>query len=271
VSQLPQGSSRAPQERVAGRAGTPRAVVGEPVYQEPGMKLAEGVHAIGPSRRGESQGGYSRAYLFEDEDGLTLVDTLWDEDAHMILEYLWSIGRTPDELKHIVMTHAHRSHLGGLATLKALSGATVHSHAEEAPIIEGRRPAAKIPLTPLLPVQLIPFRVASQLGLQPHVPCTVGDRELTEGSTVGSLRVLHMPGHTPGNLTLSWQGGRVLAVADIIMRWPSFSAGWPGFNRDETLFRQSLERVVELKPEIVCTGHGDPIWKNAGRIAELLR
>jgi glyoxylase-like metal-dependent hydrolase (beta-lactamase superfamily II) len=240
------------------------------VYREPGVRLAEGVHAIGPSTRGLSQGGYSRAYVFEDGDDLTLVDTLWDEDAHMILEYLWSIGRTASDIKHIVMTHAHRSHLGGLATLKALSGATVHSHAEEAPIIEGHRPAAKIPLTPLIPVQLIPFRVASQLGLQPHVPCTVDDRTLTEGSAVGSLRVLHMPGHTPGNLTLSWKGGRVLAVADIIMRWPSFSAGWPGFNRDEKQFRESLERVVELKPEIVCTGHGDPIWTKADRIATLL-
>jgi glyoxylase-like metal-dependent hydrolase (beta-lactamase superfamily II) len=267
MNELPQGS----QESVKAGTGTRNPLGRRPVYREPGVKLADGVHAMGPSTHGESQGGYSRAYLFEDGDDLTLVDTLWDEDAHMILEYMWSIGRTPDELTHIVMTHAHRSHLGGLATLKKLSGATVHSHAEEAPIIDGHRPAAKIPLTPLLPPQLIPIRVASQLGLYPHVPCPVDDPELTEGSEVGSLTVLHMPGHTPGNLTLSWKGGRVLAVADIIMQWPSFSAGWPNFNRDEAQFRESLERVVELRPEIVCTGHGDPIPDNAGRIASLLQ
>src|SRR3954469_4165601 len=157
------------------------AVGRPPVYREPGVELADGVHAMVPSRNGQSQGGYSRAYVFEDGDDLTLVDTLWDEDAHMILEYLWSIGRTARDIKQIVMTHAHRSHLGGLATLKALSGATVHSHAEEAPIIEGHRPAAKIPLTPLIPPQLVPIRVASQLGLYPHVPCTVDEPDLTEG------------------------------------------------------------------------------------------
>ena len=32
---------------------------------------------------------------------------------------------------------------------------------------EGRKPAAKIPLRPLRPPHLIPFRIASQLGLQP--------------------------------------------------------------------------------------------------------
>jgi len=251
----------------------PKTLVRAPAeFEEPGVELAEGVHAIGPSRHGHSQGGYSRAYLFEEEDGLTLVDALWDEDAQMILRYLWSIGRTPTDLKHIVMTHAHRSHLGGLATLKALSGATVHSHAWEAPIIERHRSAAKIPLTPLQPWQLIPFRVASQLGLQPHVACDVDDPGLEEGSAVGSLRVMHLPGHTPGNLALSWAGGRVLVVADQIMTWPSFSAGWPGFNRDDAEFRKSLERLVELKPEIVCTGHGDPIWNGAAqRITALLR
>jgi glyoxylase-like metal-dependent hydrolase (beta-lactamase superfamily II) len=251
-------------------ATTRSGVAREGLYREPGVEIAPGVHAMGPSTHGQNQGGYSRAYLFDDGDDLTLVDTLWDEDAHMILEYLWSIGRTPRDIKHIVMTHAHRSHLGGLATLKALSGAKVYSHAEEAPIIEGHRQAAKIPLTPLLPVQLIPIRVASQLGLYPHVHCTV-DEKITEGSEVGSLKILHMPGHTCGNVTLSWQGARVLAVADIIMQWPSFSAGWPGFNTDEDQFRESLERVVELQPEVVCTGHGDPIWKNANRIANLLR
>ncbi len=113
-------------------ATTAKAVASEPVYREPGVETVPGMHAIGPSSHGQRQGGYSRAYLFEDVDGLTLVDTLWDTDAHMILEYLWRIGRTPRDIKHIVMTHAHRSHLGGLATLKALSGATVHSHPEEA-------------------------------------------------------------------------------------------------------------------------------------------
>jgi glyoxylase-like metal-dependent hydrolase (beta-lactamase superfamily II) len=240
------------------------------VFHEPGVEMVPGVHAIGPSRRGQNQGGYSRAYLFENDRGLTLVDTLWDHDAHMILRYLWSIGRTPRDIADIALTHAHRSHLGGLATLKALSGATVHSHAEEAPIIQGERAAAKIPLQ-LWPVELIGFRVASQLGIQPHVRCGVDDPHLDEGSAIGSLKVMHLPGHTPGNLAFSWDRDTVLAVADTIMTWPSFSAGWPGFNQDEDQFRGSLERVVALEPDVVGTGHGDPIWPNAAaRISQLV-
>ena len=44
-------------------------------------------------------------------------------------------------LKHILLTHAHRSHLGGLSELKRMSGATVYAHEWEADIIAGERKA----------------------------------------------------------------------------------------------------------------------------------
>jgi glyoxylase-like metal-dependent hydrolase (beta-lactamase superfamily II) len=166
------------------------------------------------------------------------------------------------------MTHSHRSHLGGLKTLKELSGATVHSHALEAPIIEGNASAQTIPLWPLRPPQLIGFRVASQLGLFPHAPCKVDKPDLVEESTIGWLTVMHLPGHTDGNIGLSWDNNRVLAIADTVMTWPSFSAGWPGFNTDEDEFRRSLKRVAELPAEVVGVGHGDPIWEDG---AEAIR
>jgi glyoxylase-like metal-dependent hydrolase (beta-lactamase superfamily II) len=239
-------------------------------FREPGVDLGSGVHAVGPSIRGQYQGGYSRAYLFEHDDGLALVDTLWDHDAHMILRYLWKIGCTPRDITDILITHAHRSHLGGVAILQQLSGATVHSHPVEAPIIAGEASAAKIPLWPLRPIELIGFRVASQLGLQPHVACKVDDPTLEGGEVIRGLEVLHLPGHTPGNLVFAWKGNGAMAVADTIMTWPSFAAGWPGFNQDEEVFRRSLVKVVEREPEMVLTGHGDPIWENAAETIKTL-
>src|SRR3954469_16575000 len=118
------------------------------------VEIAPGVHRIGPSRHGYTKGGYSQAYLFDDGESLTLVDTGWDDDAHVILQYLWSIGRTPNELTDIALTHAHRSHLGGVAMLRRLSGASVHAHAWEADIIEGGRSAQPVPLLPVFPLKL---------------------------------------------------------------------------------------------------------------------
>jgi glyoxylase-like metal-dependent hydrolase (beta-lactamase superfamily II) len=237
-----------------------------------GRKLAAGAHQIGPSRRALGQGGYSRSYLFEDKNGrLTLVDTGWDKGARTILRYLDDIGRSPQEIEYIALTHSHRSHLGGLARLVQLSGAKVRCHADEAAVIEGRRRSHPIRLWPPFPVRLYLFRIISHLPIMKHVPCEVDkDHPLgehcDEHCRVGPLTVLHTPGHTPGHLAFSY--GNTLVVGDSVATWPWFMPGWPGFNLNEAQYRQSLKRLVGLSPEIVCPGHGDAIVENT---AERLR
>src|SRR5437870_429009 len=82
------------------------------------MQIAPGVYSMG-----NWKGGKVRAFLLDDGHELTLVDTLFETDARLILEELRSTGHTPADIKRIVLSHAHRSHLGGLAALKRLSGA----------------------------------------------------------------------------------------------------------------------------------------------------
>jgi glyoxylase-like metal-dependent hydrolase (beta-lactamase superfamily II) len=217
-----------------------------------GRKLEDGVHVIGLTKGMKGayrKGGYTRAYLFEDSvhDRLTLVDALFDADAQQIIDYLWR--------------HSHRSHIGGVATLKRLSNARVWCHASEAAIVEGTQSAVPIALRPLRPLALYPIRIMSYLPFKPHVPCEV-DCHHVDGQEIGSLKVIHTPGHTPGNVALLWKG-RVLVVADAILTWPTFGPGWPGFNGDEALYRRSLWRLLSLQPEIVCVAHGEPICENA--------
>lgn len=228
----------------------------------PGYQLAEGVHTVGTLRRPLLHGGNSRAYLFEEGDRLTLVDTLFDNDARVIIDYLWSIGRSPSDVTDIVLTHSHRSHIGGVAAMRALSNAPVSCHASEAAVVEGHAHLPPVKLRPLRPPQLIPFRVLSHLHRPKHKPCLV-DCTIDEGSTFGTqLKVFHVPGHTDGSLALSWRDEDILVVADAVLTWPSFGAGWVGFNVDDVLFRKSLRRLVDMKPRILAPGHGFPISEN---------
>jgi glyoxylase-like metal-dependent hydrolase (beta-lactamase superfamily II) len=235
------------------------------------MTLPEGVHSIGPPEGGLVRGGYAHAYLFEDGEELTLVDTLWDDDAYLILEYIWRLGRTPRDLKHIALTHAHRSHLGGLATLQALSGAKVYAHQEEAPIIEGTARAAPVRLSPLRPLPLLPFRVLALIGIPKHVPCRV-DRRLTsrKDPRVGPLEVIPTPGHTPGHLAFFHPCKSVLIAGDAVATWPAFGAGWPGFNQDDDLYLDSLESLLTLEAQYIGTGHGEPLDDAREKLASLV-
>jgi glyoxylase-like metal-dependent hydrolase (beta-lactamase superfamily II) len=182
---------------------------------------------------------------------------------------LWHIQRPLSDLKRIVLTHAHRSHLGGLARLKALTRGMVPAHAAEAPIIEGLKPAQPVSLWPLTPVSLLPFRLGALLGVPKHVPSLVDER-LEDGGDVGPLKAVFTPGHTPGHIAFWWPERRTLIAGDAVATWPRFGAGWPGFNLDDELYRRSLDKLIDLEPEVVGTGHGDPVvHRTAARLATL--
>ena len=231
------------------------------------MELVPGIHYMGGRR-----GGHVRAFLIEDGTDLTLIDTLYDEDAHDVLAEIHRLGRSASDLKRIVITHAHRSHLGGLAALKQWSGATVLSHEWEADIISGDRKAQPVTILPRLPLRAwFPFQVGLALGRGQHPACPI-DETVKEEDEVGPLQVLHIPGHTPGHLGFYSPERGVLIAGDAIATWPRFEDGWPAFTLNPREHRASIGRMAALAPKVVGVGHGDPITRNAAervhRLAE---
>ena len=221
---------------------------------------------------GGRRGGHVRAFLIEDGTDLTLIDTLYDEDAHDVLAEIHRLGRSASDLKRIVITHAHRSHLGGLAALKQWSGATVLSHQWEADIISGDRKAQPVTILPRLPLRAwFPFQVGLALGRGQHPACPI-DETVKEEDEVGPLQVLHIPGHTPGHLGFYSPERGVLIAGDAIATWPRFEDGWPAFTLNPIEHRASIGRMAALAPKVVGVGHGDPITRNAAervhRLAE---
>jgi len=233
------------------------------------MEITQGIHSLA-----QTMGGHVHAFLLADDTGLTLIDTLFDTDGHRVLEAIGALGRAPQDLKRIVLTHGHRSHIGGLAALKKASGATVYAHEWEEDIIAGERKAQPVTLFPMRPLltyaRVYHLQVGLALGVGQHRACPV-DRSLTDGDRVGPLEVLHAPGHSPGHLAFWWPERRALFAGDAIATWPMFDGGWPAFNLNEDQQRASLRRMAELEAKVLAVGHGEPLTEDvAARVRSLV-
>jgi glyoxylase-like metal-dependent hydrolase (beta-lactamase superfamily II) len=217
------------------------------------MQIAPGVYSMG-----NWKGGQVRAFLLDDGHDLTLVDTLFETDGRLILNELRSIGRKPSDIKRIILSHAHRSHLGGLSALKRLSGAAIYAHEWEAGIVDGHRRAPRVSWSPMPPVRAYPLQLGLNLRLDKHPPCPV-DEVLVDGAQAGPLTVVHTPGHTPGHLAFFWPERKLMVTGDIVATWPDLSPGWKGFTLDMAEHLNSVRRMAGFQPEILAVGHGDPV------------
>ncbi|HEY6961025.1 MAG TPA: MBL fold metallo-hydrolase [Gaiellaceae bacterium] len=220
-------------------------------------ELAPGVHSLG-----HGKGGRVRAFLVENAGELTLIDTLFEGDGHLVLQAIRALGHAPSDLKRIAITHGHRSHLGGLAALKRETGATVYAHEWEADIVGGDRRAQPVSILPRQSLKLMPFQLGLWLGLPRHEPCPV-DELLDEGDTLGPFQVIHASGHSPGHLAFWWPERDFLVVGDAVATWPELCPGWHAFNLNKVQHHATLQRLASHEPAVVGVGHGEPITTGA--------
>lgn len=66
-------------------------------------RVIKGVHVV-PM-------GMANAYLIEGEDGLTLIGAGYPDKEAAVLGAIRGLGRSPDQLKHLIFTHGHPDHI----------------------------------------------------------------------------------------------------------------------------------------------------------------
>lgn len=123
------------------------------------------------------------AYLIRTPEGEILIDGTLPETASQVERNIATLGVPLSAVKILLNSHAHYDHAGGLATLKADTGATLYASAGDAPILE----RGHIDYGPTKDVDFPPVHV---------------DHVFKDGETValgGTVLTAHVtPGHTPG-------------------------------------------------------------------------
>jgi glyoxylase-like metal-dependent hydrolase (beta-lactamase superfamily II) len=197
-----------------------------------------------------SRFGFVNSYLVEDEDGLTLIDTMIPGSAKAIVAGAEEHGMP---ITRILLTHAHQDHIGSLDAL--------HEAVPDAEVIIGARERRLLrkdkSLDPGEPVDKV-------RGGYPGAKVEP-TRTLQPGDRIGALEAYAAPGHTPGQLAYldtrdgtlfcadaySTLGG-VATSAKANWRFPlPYFASW---HRPTAL--ETAKTLRALDPKRLAPGHG---------------
>lgn len=208
-------------------------------------------------------------YLVREADGLTLVDAGLPGSAEAFLKAAAGLDAP---IVRIVLTHAHGDHVGSLDALRRLlPSAELSVSARDARFLAGD-------------MSLDPSEPQAKLRGSYQRVAARPDRLLADGDTVGSLRVVASPGHTPGHSALldtrdgsliagdAFQTRAGIAVAGTL-RWRFPLPALATWHRPTAL--ASAQRLRGLGPSRLATGHGDvleaPLAAMDAAIAEAAR
>jgi len=124
--------------------------------------------------------------------GHVLIDGATEQAAPAILANIRAAGFDPKQVRWIAMTHEHNDHVGGLAALKAATGAKVAAGAVAAKALAAGQVSADDP----------------QHAIHAAFPPVAVDRVLADGESLalGPLRLtMHLnPVHSPGSASWTW-------------------------------------------------------------------
>ena len=180
--------------------------------------------------------------------GHVLIDGGTEEGADLIAANIRRLGFRVEDIRFILHSHEHFDHVGGIAKLQRMSGATLVASAAAAKVFATGAASAEDP----------------QAGrLKPFAPANVG-RIVRDGEEVrlGNLMLTAMatPGHTAGALSWRWvscDGGvcRTIVYADSLSPISRDDYRFSDHAQYLAAYRAAIAKIAASPCEILITPH----------------
>jgi len=176
------------------------------------------------------------AYILIRKGEAAIVDLGTPGSEQAIEDGLTAAGAGWSAVKHIVLTHLHDDHVGGLAEVAPHVRATIYAGAGDLSSIVSPKP------------------------LKP----------LTEGDEVFGMRIIETPGHTLGHISVFEPSTGVLVAGDALRTTGGLVGSDPRYTADEAKANASVRKLAAMDIRAVLPGHGDPLTAGAGAALKAL-
>ena len=216
--------------------------------------------------------------LVADDSGVMLIDAGFPGSRNDVLTSLRRLGFGPNDVRAILLTHAHVDHFGSAIWFAKTHCTPVYCHAEEVGHSKREYLEQASPLDLLAhawqPRWITWLLEIARKGalVRGGIPTTQALTEDVAETLPGQPLAIPTPGHTGGHCSYVVDGVLVSGDALVTGHPLAQSAGpqlLPGvFNHDEQGCVRSLAALAMLETDTLIPGHGD-LW--IGPIREAVR
>ncbi len=171
---------------------------------------------------------YLNVFLVECGEHVVLFDTGFSrKDGPMILAYIEKLGKP---VKHLIITHHHMDHIANIKQIWKETGAVLAFHQAE---------AAKIPYE--------------------------ADVLLVDGQRLDScaMEIIHLPGHTAGNISIYLPGRKALILGDTIFDEGGLIAPPKHYCEDYAQAQRIIRKLLAYEFTVIFPSHGRPMIEDA--------
>lgn len=196
------------------------------------------------------RGWLGLVHLLVEGREVVVTDAGFIGDFRRIQKELEALGHKSSDLKAILLTHGHLDHTLNAERLKQWSGAKIYAPAGDELHVAGRYPYRGV-------ARICGWLEACGRPLLRYRPPSI-DVWMRDGDELpfwGGLRVVALPGHTPGHVGFYSPSKRVFFVGD------GFANSWrialppPIFNTDSQEMRRSLCKLRQFDVDWFVPAH----------------
>ena len=185
-----------------------------------------------------THGNDAAVYLVHFGNVAALIDAGCGRATDRLLQNIEAAGVSPEQIRHLLLTHCHYDHSGAAADLRQRFGWPVAIHALEAEYLENGD-----------------NQVSAASWYGDHLaPCPV-DIRIVDGDRFSlgdrSIQAIHIPGHSPGSLAylVESEGRQVVFAQDV------HGPLHPALLSKRSDYQNSLRKIAALAADILCEGH----------------